>query len=90
MNNGKGIGLKISAQQPLEVSAHHYSTKNLNEATHTYELQRTEKVYWNIDYKQCGLGNGSCGVNTRKEHCISPKEKFSFNYRMEPIQISVK
>jgi beta-galactosidase/beta-glucuronidase len=89
MDNGNGLGLKISGYQPLEVSAHHYATKNLDEATHTHELQRTENVYWNIDYKQCGLGNSSCGSNTRKEYCISPSEKFNFSYRMEPIQTPV-
>ena len=85
MDNGRGSGLKIYAKQALEVSAHHYTTKNLDEATHTYQLQPTGKVYWNIDYKQCGLGNGSCGPNTRSENCIPPAEKYQFAYWMQPI-----
>ena len=90
MDNGNGLGLKIHAQQPLEVSAHNYTTKNMEVATHTYELLPTENIYWNIDYKQCGLGNGSCGPNTRKEHSILPTEKYQFNYWMQPIIIAKK
>ena len=90
MDNGNGLGLKIHAQQPLEVSAHNYTTKNMEVATHTYELLPTENIYWNIDYKQCGLGNGSCGPNTRKEHSILPTEKYQFNYWMQPIKTAAK
>lgn len=86
MDNGNKLGLKILAQQPLEVSAHHYSTKNLDEATHTYELKPSENIFWNIDHRQCGLGNGSCGSNTRKEYCILPTKKYHFSYWMQPVK----
>ena len=87
MHNNLGYGLKILPLQPLETSAHIYTTKNLDKATHTYELKPTQNVFWNLDFKQCGLGNGSCGSNTRYEYCISPKINYKFGYQMIPFSI---
>ena len=60
--------------------------KNLDQATHTYELKPTQNVFWNLDFKQCGLGNGSCGSNTRPEYRVMPNNKFKFSYLMKPIE----
>jgi beta-galactosidase len=56
-----GAGLKVYGNIPLETSVHHYNTKALSDAVHTYELRKEEKTYWNIDYRQRGLGGNSCG-----------------------------
>ena len=53
----------------LEVSALHYSTKDLRNATkHPYELtssssytQESNVTYFNVDHKSLGIGNASCG-----------------------------
>jgi hypothetical protein len=85
MTDGNGTGLKISGFQPLEVSGRHYTDANLDAAAHTYDLKKTPEVYWNIDYRQCGVGNGSCGnVNPTESHQVKP-EPVSFGFRMEPI-----
>lgn len=86
MHNNLDYGLKILPLQPLETSAHIYTTKNLDQATHTYELKPTQNVFWNLDYKQCGLGNGSCGSNTRPEYRVMPNKKFKFSYLMKPTE----
>ena len=65
---------------PMETSVHHYSTKVLTEAVHTYELKKEELSYWNIDYKQGGLGGNSCGPR--------PLEKYLF--KAAPVQFSLK
>ena len=79
-----GRGILVRGFQALEASAHHYTTENLDAATHTYELEYTPEIYWNLDYAQVGLGNSSCGVNQpRKPHCVLP-EKTVFGFRMEP------
>ena len=56
-----GIGLLAAAEPHLEVSAHHYTTQNLTEATHPYELNRLAEVVLNLDHGQSGLGSASCG-----------------------------
>lgn len=84
MADASGHGLKVSGFQPLETSAHHYTLSNLTAAAHTYELERTPETYWNIDYRQCGLGNGSCGTETSPSYCIKP-EPVAFGFRVEPL-----
>lgn len=85
MTDGNGYGLRVSGCQPLEVSARHYTDANLTAATHTYELKKTPEVYWNVDYRQCGLGNASCGnVPPSPPYRIKPAP-VSFGFRMEPV-----
>ena len=86
MSNGAGTGIKVSGFQPLEVSARHYTDKNLTTATHTHELEKKPEVYWNIDYRQCGLGNASCGnVGPSKPHQLKP-EPVTFGFRLDPVK----
>jgi beta-galactosidase len=85
MRDGTGAGVKVVGFQPLEVSARHHTDENLTEATHTYELKKTPEVYWNTDYRQCGVGNGSCGPNTTIPHQVKAKP-VSFGFRLLPVQ----
>ena len=78
-------GFQATSLQAFETSAHHYTTKNLTEAMHTYDLTRTSEVYWNLDIKQCGIGNNSCGnALTLPEYQLKPEAQ-SFTFILEPI-----
>ena len=69
----------------MEASAMHYSLENLTEAKHTYDLKHIDEVVWNLDAKQCGVGNGSCGIRTLPEYCV-PGEEITFSVKLVPYR----
>ena len=46
----------------------------LTKATHTDELQKTDKTYVRIDYKNSGLGSNSCGPGLPEKFQLNEKE----------------
>jgi hypothetical protein len=72
LTNSDGIGLKVSGNIPLETSVHHYSAQALSDAVHTYELKKEDLTYWNIDYRQGGLGGNSCGPLPLEKYLLKP------------------
>lgn len=77
----------------LEVSALHYSTKDLlNAGRHPYELttssrytQNNDYTYFNVDHKSLGIGNSSCGPQAREDVRIQPGYIFDYEYTFMPI-----
>ncbi len=84
LRNTNGLGLKVSGNTPLETSVHHFSAAALSDATHTYELKKEKLTYWNIDYRQGGLGGNSCGPEPLEKYLLKP-EPVSFTILFEPI-----
>jgi hypothetical protein len=84
LSNQGGLGLLAVGQQPICASAHHFSTNNLTEARHTYELERQDEITLNLDYAQAGLGSASCGPGTRDEYLLQP-EPVQFSVRLRPF-----
>lgn len=60
-NPASGAGIQITAEGPLHFSALHYTDQDLGKADHMYQLQRRPETLLCLDYRQMGLGNGSCG-----------------------------
>ncbi len=89
------IGLETDpnyTDNSLEVSALHYSTKDLrNGAMHPYEMvshsgynMDTESTYFNVDHKSVGIGNKSCGPDTRENARITTGSIFDYAYTIIP------
>ncbi len=84
LTNEKGVGLKVSGDLPLETSVHHFSTEALTNAVHTFELKKEELTYWNIDYRQGGLGGNSCGPKPMEKYLLKPLP-LEFSLTFDPI-----
>ncbi len=69
-----GTGLLVVASSALDFSAHHFTTQDLERATHTYDLVRRDAVVLNLDLAQGGLGNGSCGPGVLPQYMLLPGE----------------
>lgn len=83
LTNKDGMGLKVSGNIPLETSVHHYSAEALSNATHTYELKKADKTYWNIDFRQGGLGGNSCGPLPLDKYLLKPLPvEFSLTFEL--------
>ena len=82
--NSLGIGLLFVGMPLMEFSAHHYTTEDFEKAKHTHELKRRKDITLNIDYRQSGLGGGSCGPDTLPKYLVKPKHTH-FSVRLKPI-----
>jgi hypothetical protein len=79
-----GAGLLVVADEMMDFSAHHYTAQDLTQATHTYDLLRRREVILNLDVRQGGLGNGSCGPGVLPKYMLLPGE-FTFKFTLYPL-----
>jgi beta-galactosidase len=86
--NGKHGGLKayFGELEEASFSALHYSTKDLDEANHPYDLigKTKKETIVRLDWAHHGLGTGSCGPATLPEYCLESNE-FEFEVLLEYI-----
>lgn len=68
----------------LNVSARHYSTENLDQAQHTYELEESDSIELNVDYKQHGIGSASCGPGVLEKYELK-NDSFEYSYSLVPF-----
>jgi beta-galactosidase/beta-glucuronidase len=84
LTDERGAGLLVVAEKPMDFSAHHYSAQDLTQATHTHDLAWRQEVILNLDARQGGLGNGSCGPGVLSQYMLLPGE-FAFRFMIYPI-----
>jgi hypothetical protein len=84
LTDKQGAGLLVVADGTLDFSAHHYTAQDLTVATHTHDLRRRRDVILNLDARQGGLGNGSCGPGVLPAHMLLPGE-FTFKFTLYPL-----
>ncbi len=78
LSNDAGSGILIYGRPEFNLSAHHYSLKNLTEATHTFMVESDGPVTVNVDHMQTGLGgDDSWSPRTHEEFLIKPN---TYNY----------
>lgn len=85
LTNAEGVGLHIEGQPLFDVSAHRFTAQDLTEALHTYDLKPRNAVILNLDYAQCGLGNGSCGPGVLPQYLLKAPD-YRFSVVIKPIQ----
>ena len=61
-----------------------YTIEQLDTAQHTDELVTDGNIHLRIDYKNSGIGSGSCGPLTGEEFRVSEK-KINFAFSVKPI-----
>lgn len=79
-----GMGLRFDAPEAFSFQALHYTSADLTEAKHTYELTPREETIVCIDYKMSGVGSGSCGPQLLDKYRFNEKE-FSCEFSITPI-----
>jgi len=73
-----GDGLAFAGDN-FEANVSRYTINQIYKAKHTDEIGESKGVDLRIDYKNSGLGSGSCGPTTEVEHRLSEKDiKFKF------------
>jgi len=88
--NEKNDGFMIVAKDVMSVTALHYTAGDLAKADHTHELKQRKDIVLCIDYKQCGLGNASCGPGVLDKYALKLNEPVNFNFIIKPISSKIK
>ena len=86
LTNDSGIGLLVVGMPLLNVSVHHFATRDLAQARHTCELKRREDITLNLDHEQSGLGGASCGPGTLPQYLVEPRD-VHFGLRLRPFSL---
>ncbi|WP_026486918.1 glycoside hydrolase family 2 TIM barrel-domain containing protein [Caldanaerobius polysaccharolyticus] len=84
----RGYGLLVVGMPTLNVSVQQFSTEDLTEAKHTYELKRLGETVLNMDYQQGGLGSNSCGPEPLPQYQLKAADT-SFSVRVKPFTRSI-
>ncbi len=71
---------KITAEQPFSFSVNPYTTKQLCETLHSFELEENDFVNVCIDLAMRGVGSHSCGPELPDEYEIPRKGKNTFKF----------
>jgi beta-galactosidase len=83
--NNLSEGLKLTGRQPINFSFRKYTTKQLNEAEHPYDLKSNAFNILNIDFEQGAVGNGSCGPMPMQK-CYTTINPQGYHLRLEPLE----
>ncbi len=76
--------LEFRAEDKFEFNVSKYSIEQLDIAEHTDELKTDGNIHLRIDYKDSGIGSGSCGPLTEEPYRLSEK-KINFAFSIKPI-----
>jgi beta-galactosidase/evolved beta-galactosidase subunit alpha len=84
LQDARGAGLLAVGDPTLEFSAHRFTTADLDQAQHTYELVPRSTITLHLDYRQNGLGSGSCGPGVMPPYQLHA-EPFVFRLRLRAL-----
>lgn len=83
---GKGIYVAGSSNN-LSISAWPYTTLDIDEALHTYDLSPKDYITVNIDYRQMGVGGDDSWSKKALPHqqFRVPSKNYSYSFVMKPV-----
>lgn len=74
--------LSFEAEDRMEICVLHHSTEGLEKAAHTDEIPPSPFTHVRVDYKDSGIGSGSCGPELDGIYRLSEKEiRFAFRVK---------
>ena len=82
LTNDDGLGLFITGDDLLNVSASQYSLDNLDRAAYPFQLQPDDVIHLYIDHAVSGLGGTP--IKTLEKYRVKPGE-YEFTIRLKPF-----
>lgn len=87
LTDANGDGLLITAgSRPLSVGARFYSKQTMEASAYSFEMQRSEDIFLNIDYGQMGVA----GINSWRDIALPQyqltEKQPRYSYRIRPIR----
>ena len=84
LRDERGVGLLAAGDPTIDFSAHRYTTADLDQAQHTYDLTPRSTITLHLDYRQNGLGSASCGPGVLPNYQLHA-EPFTFRVHFRPL-----
>ncbi len=84
LQDARGGGLLVVGDPTLDFSAHRFTTEDLDQAQHTCDLVPRPTITLHLDYRQNGLGSGSCGPGVTPPYQLHA-EPFVFRLRLRAL-----
>lgn len=75
--------LIFTSDKEFEINVSNYSTKALEKADHTDELERDGFIHLRVDYKNSGVGSNACGPALEERFRLKEKD-IEFSYSIAP------
>ena len=86
--NVQGQGVFFGGLDTFNFSASYHDAYQKAKARHLHELEESEGITVNIDYKQSGLGTASCGPGPEDKYLLHTNPN-SFSFTLSPFSDSV-
>jgi len=85
VTNDHGVGILAETDSaPMSLSVSHYTAHDLDAAKHPHDLQKSDTTYMHLDYKNAGIGSGSCGPTLDEKYRFNERE-FEFAVTILPV-----
>ncbi|MPQ44031.1 glycoside hydrolase family 2 TIM barrel-domain containing protein [Clostridium tarantellae] len=89
LTNDDGVGLMVSGDPHIEATALHYTEEELSNKLHPHELEKSDDVVVNVNYRQMGVGgDDSWGSRPHPEFTLNSDKNYTYRMRLKPINIS--
>ena len=83
VSDHQGDGLEFGSTKAFECNVSHYSSEQLTNTKHSFELEPGNHTIVRIDYKVSGIGSASCGPELIEKYRFNEK-KFNFSFYLRP------
>ena len=83
---GYGLFMSVYGIDSMYVNASHFTPKMLTETDHYFNLVPKAETVVCLDYKQEGIGSGSCGPNASEQYHFNDKD-VNFTFRIKPVEM---
>ncbi|MGE4490393.1 MAG: glycoside hydrolase family 2 TIM barrel-domain containing protein [Kiritimatiellales bacterium] len=86
LSNAAGEGLLVSAiGEPLSTSVRFYSQETMQHAAYSFEMERSDCIFLNIDAAQSGVGGINSWGKTPLESYRLKNKTWRYQYRIQPL-----
>ncbi|MGJ8652434.1 MAG: glycoside hydrolase family 2 TIM barrel-domain containing protein [Opitutaceae bacterium] len=82
--SGNGLSFE-TLSAPVGVGARHYSDETMETNKYSFEMERSENIFFNIDAHQIGVGGNNSWGATPLDHYKARDEQYKYSFRMRPI-----
>lgn len=78
--------LSVYNETPFSFNLSEYTAEELTKKGHNYELEKSGHTIFCIDYRQSGIGSGSCGPQLASKYRLHDTH-YSFGFHIKPEEL---
>ncbi|MCD8046926.1 MAG: DUF4981 domain-containing protein [Clostridiales bacterium] len=78
--------LSVYNETPFSFNLSQYTAEELTKKAHNYELEKSGQTIFCIDYRQSGIGSGSCGPQLADKYRLNDTH-YSFDFHIRPEEL---